>query len=81
MENGGTFDAAATNISTGGILLSAREQLAVGASLELHFLLGEIPVSVHGRIVAHQGLSYNIAFYDVRELVKETLARYVNGER
>jgi hypothetical protein len=79
-EGGGTFSARATNISTGGILLNAREKLAVGTSLELKFLLNETPVSVTGRIVAHQEATpnYNIAFFDVRESVKETLARYIN---
>lgn len=78
--DGNAHDARATNISAGGILMNASEQLSVGASLELHFLLGDVPVSVHGRIVAHQDATpnYNIAFYDVRELVKETLARFIN---
>ena len=77
---GSAHDARATNISTGGILMNSSELLAVGASLELHFLLDDVPVSVRGRIVAHQDATpnYNIAFYDVRELVKETLARFIN---
>jgi PilZ domain len=81
VAGGATFDASATNISTGGILLNAREELAVGTSLELRFLLGSTPVEVRGRIVAHQVESpnYNIAFYDVRDDVKEALARFVNS--
>lgn len=78
---GSVHDARATNISTGGILMNSTEPLSVGASLELHFLLGDVPVSVKGRIVAHQDASpnYNIAFFDVRELVKETLARFISN--
>jgi hypothetical protein len=81
VQNGSSYDGRATNISTGGILMNTTESLAVGATLELHFLLGDVPVSVHGRIVAHQEATpnYNIAFFDIRELVKETLARFITS--
>jgi hypothetical protein len=73
--------ARATNISTGGILMNSGAELAVGSSLDLEFLLDDVPVSVRGRIVAHQESTpnYNIAFYDVRENVRETLARFIDG--
>lgn len=73
--------ARATNLSTGGILMNCAQPLSVGTQLELRFLLGASPISVSGRIVAHQEASpnYNIAFFDVRDVVKETLARFVAG--
>jgi hypothetical protein len=79
--SGSSCDGRATNISTGGILMNTTEKLEVGASLELHFLLEDVPVSIRGRIVAHQEATpnYNIAFFDVRDLVKETLARFVSA--
>ncbi len=78
-DGGEPSNARATNISTGGILMNSPDQLSVGSALELRFLLGSIPVTVHGRVVAHQEASpnYNIAFYEVREVVRETLARFV----
>lgn len=78
-DDGSTHTARATNLSTGGILMNTTHELHVGASLELRFRLGSVPVSVHGRIVAHQQASpnYNVAFHDIREVVKETLARFV----
>jgi hypothetical protein len=80
-EKSGLRTARATNLSTGGMLMNSTDDLAVGTSLEVRFMLGTTPVSVNGRIVAHQAATpnYNIAFYDIRPLVKETLARFVNS--
>jgi hypothetical protein len=80
VEKGAPQNGRATNISTGGILMNTQENLTVGTTLEIHFMLDDVPVSVRGRIVAHQESTpnYNIAFFDVREVVKETLARFVS---
>jgi hypothetical protein len=71
--------ARATNISTGGILMNTSDELPVGASLEMQLPLGDAPTAVHGRVVAHQRqiLSYNIAFYEISNEARESIARFI----
>jgi hypothetical protein len=79
--DGRSHDGRATNLSTGGMLMNSSELLDVGVSIELHFLLEDAAVSIQGRIVAHQESTphYNIAFFDVRDLVKRALTEFVNA--
>ncbi len=71
--------ARATNISTGGLLMNTSDELPVGASLEMQIPLGADLLAVHGRIVAHQRqiLSYNIAFYEISNEARDTIARFI----
>lgn len=71
--------ARATNISTGGVLIKTTDELPVGASLELEIPLGAERISVHGRIVAHLHLTpnYNVAFYDMTNEARDTIARFI----
>jgi hypothetical protein len=73
--------ARATNISTGGILMNTSDELPVGASIEMHLPLGNEPIAVHGRIVAHQRqiLSYNIAFYEISHEARDIIARFIDS--
>jgi len=71
--------ARAINISTGGLYMNTRDEIAVGSALELDLPLGDGHIKVHGRIVAHQSASpnYNIAFYDVDAPTRDALARFI----
>jgi PilZ domain len=73
--------ARATNISTGGVLMNCSDILPVGASLELEIPLGSQTVTVNGRIVAHQQQSpnYNVAFYDITDEARDTIARFIES--
>jgi hypothetical protein len=77
----GWAPARATNISTGGLHMNTRDQIPVGASIELAIPLDSAHVTVHGRIVAHQEMSpnYNIAFYDLHDETREVIARFVQS--
>lgn len=72
----------ATNISAGGILMDTKEQLPVGASIEIEIPLGSERAKVHGRVVAHQPMSpnYNIAFYEISDEARDTIARFISTQ-
>jgi PilZ domain len=69
----------AINISTGGVHMNTDDEIPVGAAIDLEIPLGGQPVSVRGRIVAHQEMSpnYNVAFYEVTHEARENLARFI----
>ncbi|HTU71306.1 MAG TPA: PilZ domain-containing protein [Candidatus Baltobacteraceae bacterium] len=71
----------ATDLSSGGLLMNSNHTFPVGASLELRLPIGNEPVAVHGRVVAHQAASpnYNIAFYDVTHEARERIERYIDS--
>jgi hypothetical protein len=73
--------ARATNISIGGVLMNTADELPVGASIEMRIPLGPDVVSANGRIVAHQQQSpnYNVAFYDITDDARDTIARYIES--
>lgn len=73
--------ARATNISAGGVLMNTTAELPVGASIEMKVPLGDERVTVHGRIVAHQEMSpnYNVAFYEMSDEARESIARFVES--
>lgn len=71
----------ATNVSSGGILLNSEDQIIVGSAVELKFTLPGTtrPLTVHGRVVAHQHESpnYNMAFYSVGADTRAELEAFV----
>lgn len=71
-----------TNVSIGGILMNCDDQIAIGASLELHFTLPDSTkrLRVRARIVAHQLQSpnYNVAFYQLPDDALQELERFVS---
>lgn len=73
--------ARATNVSTGGILLNSRDEIAVGASIAVSFRLpgADHDITVSARVVAHQQETpnYNMAFFNVDPKVREELAAFV----
>ncbi|HTV91176.1 MAG TPA: PilZ domain-containing protein [Verrucomicrobiae bacterium] len=73
--------ARATNISVGGVLMNTRDELAVGASIEMQIPLDSDRVSAKGRIVAHQLQSpnYNVAFYDITDEARDTITRFIES--
>jgi hypothetical protein len=77
--DGATRPARATNVSVGGILMNCGDDIRVGTSLELTFVLGGATIRLHGRVVAHQDASpnYNIAFYDIKQEARDQLARFI----
>jgi hypothetical protein len=79
VNGSGSFMGRATNISAGGMLMTTAQEMPVGAGLDLRFILGDEPMSVKGRIVAHpeKTNNYNIAFFEMRDSAKQTLARFI----
>ena len=81
--------ASATNLSTGGMLMTCKELLPVGTTLDLRFALrssGATPgdVSVRARIVAYHGpfqaeYKYNIAFFSIDDATRERLGAFVDA--
>jgi hypothetical protein len=63
------------------VLMNCSDILPVGASLELKIPLGSQTVTVNGRIVAHQQQSpnYNVAFYDITDEARDTIARFIES--
>lgn len=72
-------EARAINISTGGVHMNTPDDIPVGTSIDLEIPLGDQPVRVRGRIVAHQEMSpnYNVAFFDLNAEARDIIARFI----